>query len=349
MNNNEIFDWLVIGGGPAGIAAVGSLLDSKVPQQKIGWIDPMFEVGDLGGKWQNVPSNTTVKLFLKYLHARHSFDYKQKEKKFSLDHLDPNSYCLLKEIVKPLQWITEQLHSKVKSIRGEAIALRQNKGCWEVKTKATPILAKNVILATGSEPKQLPFTHATIISLEIALDPSKLAKAIQPKDIVGVFGSSHSAVLILANLEKIAPRQIYNFYRSPHLYALDLGDWILFDNTGLKGFAADWARKTLDTDLPKNLERCLISDRNSEEKLALCTKIIYAVGFEKRKLPVIEPFPDARYQETIGVIAPHLFGLGIAYPQIKADPFGRQEYQVGLWKFIEYLNMALPIWLKLAN
>lgn len=204
-------------------------------------------------------------------------------------------------------------------------------------------------MATGADPKQLLHAHPAVISLETALDPAKLEKTIRPNDTVGVFGSSHSAILVLANLAKIAPKQIHNFYRSPHLYALELEDWILFDNTGLKGFAASWARQHLDGIWPQNLKRCLVSNPAFEELLATCSKMIYAVGFERRTLPVIEPFPNAEYQETVGVIAPGLFGLGIAYPQAKFDPIGNKEYRVGLWKFMDYLNTIMPIWLKLAR
>lgn len=164
---------------------------------------------------------------------------------------------------------------------------------------------------------------------------------------MGVFGSSHSAVLVLANLAKA--KQIHNFYRSPHLYAVEMGNWILFDNTGLKGFAAGWAREHLDGHLPKNLKRTLVSDPTFKEVLAMCTKVIYAVGFEKRAIPIIEPYPNATYQENVGVIAPGIFGLGIAYPQAQLDPFGHKEYRVGLWKFMDYLNCVMPIWLKLAR
>jgi hypothetical protein len=85
------------------------------------------------------------------------------------------------------------------------------------------------------------------------------------------------------------------------------------------------------------------------EALELCDKVIYAVGFEKRKLPVLEQFPTANYQETTGIIAPRLYGLGIAFPQAKFDPLGNKEYRVGLWKFMDYLNQIAPIWLKLES
>jgi hypothetical protein len=349
MRPKEILEWVVIGAGPAGITAIGSLLDHNVPQERIGWLDPAFEVGDLGSKWQNVPSNTKVGLFLKFLHGRQAFEYPKKELLFPIDRFNPNEHCLLKEIVIPLQWVTNRLTAKVKAIRGEALAVDLQKGQWEIKTKTSPILARNVILAIGADPKQLFHAHPTVIPLETALDPAKLEKTIRPNDTVGVFGSSHSAVLVLANLAKIAPKQIHNFYRSPHLYAVELEDWILFDNTGLKGFSASWARQHLDGIRPKNLKRCLVSNPAFEAVLATCSKVIYAVGFEKRALPVIEPFPAAEYQETVGIIAPGLFGLGIAYPQAKFDPFGAKEYRVGLWKFMDYLNTVMPIWLYRNN
>jgi len=142
---------------------------------------------------------------------------------------------------------------------------------------------------------------------------------------------------------------VHNFYRSPHLYAVELEDWILFDNVGLKGHAAKWARAHVDGTLPKKLTRCQVADTKFEELLACCNKVVYATGFENRRTPVIEQFPGARYQETTGIIAPALFGFGIAYPQAQFDSFGNREYRVGLWKFMDYLNTVFPIWAKYGS
>lgn len=346
MKKSSIFEWLVIGAGPAGIATIGKLLDFGIPQGRIAWIDPNFQVGDLGEKWYNVPSNTKVSLFVKFLNDCSSFKYKECKESFKINHLSPNDHCFLKEVAAPLQWITDHLCSIVESIRDEALALNLENGNWEVKTKSSLIRTKNIVLCIGSEPKQLSYSHPKMIPLEIALNPQKLAEEIKPQDIVGVFGASHSSILILANLLNLKPKMIHNFYRSPHIYAVELEDWILFDNTGLKGFAAKWAHQHLDGTLPNHFNRCLVSDKTFEEILALCNKIIYAIGFERRKTPVIEQFPGVNYQETTGIIAPGLFGLGIAYPQAQFDLLGNLEYRVGLWKFMEYLNTVLPIWVK---
>ena len=47
------FDWAVIGAGPAGIAAIGKLLDAGIEPQRIAWIDPTFAVGDFGTQHQS--------------------------------------------------------------------------------------------------------------------------------------------------------------------------------------------------------------------------------------------------------------------------------------------------------
>lgn len=349
MRKSEVFDWLVIGAGPAGIAAVGKLLDLKIPRDRICWLDPAFRVGDLGEKWHNVPSNTKVELFLRFLNNCRSFRYKECKEEFQINELSPDDTCLLKIIADPLQWVTDHLTSVVHTIQEEAVALNLEGGSWEVNTRSSLIRAKKVVLCIGAETKLLPFAHPSVIPLEIALNPTKLAQEINSQDVVGVFGSSHSAILVLSNLLQLNPKMVHNFYRSPHIYAIELADWILFDNVGLKGFAAKWARQYLDGTLPQNLNRCLTSDKTFEEVLALCNKVIYAVGFERRKTPVLEQFPNANYQETTGIIAPGLFGLGIAYPQAQFDPFGNREYQVGLWKFMAYLNTLLPIWIKYGN
>ena len=45
------YSWTVIGAGPAGIAAVGRLLDHGIVGEQIAWIDPEFGAGDFGTKW----------------------------------------------------------------------------------------------------------------------------------------------------------------------------------------------------------------------------------------------------------------------------------------------------------
>ena len=73
------------------------------------------------------------------------------------------------------------------------------------------------------------------VPLQDAMDRRRIALHINNNDIVAVFGSSHSAMLVLRNLVESGVKKIINFYRTPLRYAVYYDDWILFDDTGLKG------------------------------------------------------------------------------------------------------------------
>lgn len=343
------FKWAIVGAGPSGIAAIGKLLDAGVSSKEILWIDPHFSVGDLGKKWSCVPSNTTVELFLRYIYNCAVFEFDNHKKRFALQDLNPKETCQLEHVVAPLQWITDRLKRKVATSLSTAMALRLEKGCWEIKTNQSSIFALNVILAIGSEPKMLNYSGIEPICLETALNPKALKQSVDPQDCIAVFGSSHSAMLVMANLMHIKVRKVINFYRSAHQYAIYLKDWILYDDTGLKGFTAAWAKEHIDHTLPKNMNRVLITEHTFTESLAECSKVVYATGFQRRSLPVLGQFEGLKYDDRTGIIAPGLFGLGIAFPQAQFDPLGHLNYRVGLWKFMDYLNQILPIWIQYAN
>lgn len=339
------FKWAVIGAGPAGIAAVGKLLDHGIKASEIAWVDPEFRVGDFGTLWRNVPSNTQVKLFIKFLQTCAAFDFANSPRDLSIHQADPNKTCVLNLMAEPLQWVSHHLCEKVHAIRGKAETLKLNKRVWEITLENNSLSAQNVILANGAEPRNLPF-HTTMIPLQDAMDAERIKHHLTKNDTVAVFGSSHSAILVLRNLVENAVNRIVNFYRAPLRYAVYMQDWILFDDTGLKGPTAQWARENIDGDLPKNLERIFSNKENIEHHLPQCTKAIYAVGFERRTSPTIENLGVVHYIEQCGIIAPGLFGLGIAFPEAKYNPFGMLEYRVGLWKFMDYLNRIMPVWLS---
>ncbi|APJ04406.1 FAD-dependent oxidoreductase [Silvanigrella aquatica] len=347
MEKEHDFKWTVIGAGPAGIAAVGKLIDNQVNPKQIAWLDPSFQVGDFGTKWNKVPSNTKVSLFLKFLNESTSFNYPNCKENFKIHELDPNGTCELSYMVSPLAWISEHLRKSVTSLKNSAVSVKMKNRNWVVSLEGgEQITSTNVILATGAKQKSLSYPSLKEISLEIALNKDKLSEYCSNKDKIAVFGSSHSAVLILRNLiECTAVTRILNFYQSPLCYAVYLDDCILFDNTGLKGTTALWAKENLHGKLPQSLERYVANKENLQKYLSQCTHVIYAVGFESRAIPV-EDFESINYNAKTGIIAPGLFGFGIAYPESKVDRFGIEEYRVGLWKFMSYLNEILPIWQK---
>lgn len=339
------YEWAVVGAGPAGIATVGKLLDAGIAADKIFWVDPAFRVGDLGEKWQRVPSNTKVKLFKQFLRFCKSFEFAEIPQDLSMSAHNDADTCFLGEVAKPLQWVSDRLRSKVVSEEDWVNHICLEQGAWHLQLEKTKVIAKNAVLALGSEAKYLTYAGIDMIPLSTALDPVKLKAEVKNTSNVAVFGSSHSAVLVLKNLCESGVEHIYNFYRSPIKYAVYLEDRILFDNTGLKGLAADWARENLDGKWPANLTRHIANAENIQKYLTQCDKVIYAVGFEPRSLDAVG-VDLSKYNDKYGIVAPGLFGIGIAFPEGKYDPFFNFEYNVGLWKFMDYLNRVLPIWMK---
>jgi cation diffusion facilitator CzcD-associated flavoprotein CzcO len=339
------YSWAVVGAGPAGIAAVGRLIDHGVAPAEIAWIDPAFKAGDLGGKWRAVSSNTQVKLFLSYLNASPAFRFLEAPAQ-RLGKLDPEETCVLGLVADPLVWITEHLRERVDSLETTAVRLSLSERQWSIVTEQRTILARNVILAVGAVPKKLSYPNLDEIPVDVALDPAKLAELPLEGVTVAVFGSSHSSMIALPNLLDRPVKKVVNFYRSPLKYAVYLDNWILYDDVGLKGAAAAWARDNIDGVLPERLERCWVSSTDSDRLLAECDHVVYTVGFERRSAPETPQWGRLDYNPNNGILAPGLFGLGIAFPEYATDPLGYGQYRVGLAKFMDYLNTVLPLWLS---
>jgi len=339
------YDWTVVGAGPAGIIAVGRLLDHGIAPDKIAWVDPEFTAGDLGGMWRAVHSNTIVSLFLAYLNASPSFGFDDAPP-FKLTDVDPGETCLLDLVADPLIWISERLRRRVVALRTTATDLRLTNGQWTVETGRGDITSEKVILAVGATPRKLDYPGLVEIPLDVALDPEKLAKQSLDGATVAVFGSSHSSMIAMPNLLDRPVERVVNFYRSPLKYAVTLKDWTLYDDVGLKGRAACWAKANIDGAYPDRLDRISVSSPEFDERLAQCDHVVYTVGFERRRLPRTPQWESIDYDPTTGIIAPGLFGFGIAFPESHTNPMGLTEHRVGLYKFMQYLDTVLPLWMR---
>jgi hypothetical protein len=164
-----------------------------------------------------------------------------------------------------------------------------------------------------------------------------------------VFGSSHSSMIVLPHLLRHSVAKVINFYRSPLKYAVYLDDWIFYDDSGLKGRAAVWARENIDGVLPDRLERCLVDGPGFDDKLAECNLAVYTVGLDRRTLPETRQWGQLDYNADNGILAPGLFGIGVAFPQRSVDRYGYVEYRVGLKKFMDHLHEILPLWLQYST
>jgi len=339
--------WAVIGFGPAGIVTAGLLIDLGVPEKDIICIDPEFNVGRLGQYYNNVPSNTKTKLFVNFIKACKTF---QECKSAVIDTLytyDQDLEYPLRIIIEPLKDISDYLRTKVVSVQDSIKSLYFEDAQWHIVTQLNERFAvENVVLATGSHPRSLDYNCTNEIGLDIALNKDALAQVVSPEDSVAVVGSSHSAVLVLKFLSEIKVKKIINFYKNPLQYSVDMGTWTLHVSTGLKGIAAQWAREVLEKNPPGNLLRLYNNKEARDAWLDVCNKIIYAVGFERNDLPIINGnTSEITYDDCSGVIAPRLFGIGIAFPEKYTDPLGNVEHRVGLNSFMEYAQRVMPEWL----
>lgn len=157
------------------------------------------------------------------------------------------------------------------------------------------------------------------------------------------------------------------FTRHPLRYAEYKEGWILRDNTGLKGMAADFARAQLEDDklatspAGEIVEKIDCAGGEAREAaqfwahLPSCSHLVHAVGFTRDPLPHLtkEGAPLAlefdhetgRFHEpSNGPAIPGLFGAGIAFPERVVDPLGNVEYAVGFFKFMKFLKKVVPSW-----
>lgn len=341
--NKQKHAWAVIGAGPAGMIAVGMLLDSGVSGKDILWVDTHFGAGDFGRLWGEVNSNTRVALFSKVLTGINSFQYEKRPRSFAFDALDPNGFTFLKAVTEPLMWVTDHLTQTVDAKKTYVRSLSVESGAWHLTTDAGSYYAEKVILATGSEAKSLDYPSVEKIELNTALTPSALKTACSEEDVVAVFGSSHSSMIAIRHLVERGVKKIVNFYLSPLRYAVLMDDWILYDDTGLKGETAKWVREHVSKNPLPQIERYLGTEEHIDEHLPNCSKVIYAVGFQPRHVPVLN-VSLSHYDVSNGIIAPGLFGAGIGFPVAVTDPFGRVEWNVGVWKFLKNMRRTLPLW-----
>ena len=334
---NTAAQWVVIGAGPAGIIIVGLLLDLGTDPKNIIWIDPEFSVGRMGKYYNNVPGNVKTKHLIEFINSCKTFQEVSSPAITQLHRLDMEEEYPLKVIVQPLQEITYYLCERVLSCQSALLALSFENDLWRVETKDKTFTASHVILATGSHPKRLDYDCKQDIPLDLALDKNVLEQAVNEEDTVGVIGSGQSAILLLKHLSEINVGRVINFWKHP----------IDFENpeSGLKGITARWAKEVLLKTPPLNLIRIYNTCETLEAWIPICTKIIYAVGFERNDIPLHCDNEKLNFDDRNGIIGPRLFGIGIAFPEKIEDEKGKLTARIGLVSFMEYAQQILPVWM----
>jgi hypothetical protein len=345
----RLYDWAIVGAGPGGIITVGVLLDAGISPEKILWVDPEFAVGRMGKYYASVPANNKAKRLVEFLGMCSSFKQVQTPAVERLKALNPDKEYPLKYIIDPLQDITDCFLERVHSAKDSLTALDFHDDAWHIAAGERYYVARRVVLATGSHPREFNFGLCPTIPLDIALNTSELAKVVTPQDTVAVVGSAHSAVLVLKFLCDVGAARIVNFYKHPLYYltaeeeALRHKECTLYGDP-LQGIAGQWAREVLDPNPPGNLLRVKVSDAAIKAWMPICTKVIYAAGFEKNPLPPISGVTYS-YDNKTGIIGPHIFGIGMAFPEFVDDGKGHCLFAIGLRDFMRFAQKMVPEWM----
>ncbi|KAE8191451.1 hypothetical protein CF335_g6085 [Tilletia laevis] len=381
---------LVVGAGPAGVAATGILSDlglASRPHSLI-WADPIFNGGRVQERYREVPSNTKVHTFLDYARACEVF--REIEARAGegnaigkLAELDQQKGCELGRAVDAVQVLIEGMLSRkeVKQAVGNVSAADWTAdGLWKVTLDSGETFqTERIVLATGSLPRPSitpPGTSLTPLNLDDVLHPSTLHKVLPDptKARIAVVGASHSAVLALRNLYNADVPHLVNFARSDLKYAIYKEGYILYDNTGLKGVAADWAKEYMEEGGAKRdlgrITRVRLPGAGAtgpseeevyKEHLEGCTHILHGWGYDPRPIPritasglpgVASKGDGVEFDHDTGRFwwkggreyVPRLFGCGIAFPARVTDPEGNVELAVGFIKFMKFLKNVGKGW-----
>lgn len=402
------YEAVVVGAGPAGITAVGNLLEQNV--KPVLWVDDSFSGGRVGQYYREVPSNTKVKLFVDFAGATAPFrevlessssqtdnQAQQRSDDFlrPLRELDQEKGCSLGHAADMCVGLTqalrhaEGLEAHVGRVQGAVLdegAPAAQRWTVTLNDKDVPsVTTKRLVLCTGAQPANPPLPveipGLQSLDLDIALSPTRLAENLADATgpaTVGVIGASHSAVLVLMNLARLAQTSHPNlkikwFTRHPLRYAEynEQGQVIARDNTGLKGLAAVWARENLEPEALKSSPVRDILQRidyqaGQEPKvyarhLPGAKLVVQAIGYQRGPLPVLttadtgeevkvefDPLQgEFKFQGGKGAErkVPGLFGAGIAFPERVTDKkYGHVESNVGFFKFMNAVKKWVEVW-----
>lgn len=350
--------WTVVGAGPGGLTAIGLLLDNNVDPQSIAWVDHEFNGGRFT-RFQHIPGNTKVGRVMTAFNSCKAFDHGPCTCLDLLKKANPDRCCPLKHMHIPFVCITKHLRTKVDSFMDHVSYLKQQGSTWMLHMNNAVIKTENVILASGSHPKNLSYEKPQSIPLEDCFNPELLQQHVTKDDVVGVFGGADSAMLAVKNLHDVGVKSIINFYRTPIRFKSFLRKRLSqFTNTrgeplrlefadeGLGNGIAEWAVEHVMLNPLDNLMRVKSDNATVKEYLPLCTKVVYGVGYDRDDIPTDNPDIYNAFDYETGIIAPGLFGMGIAFPGKGLAASGKLVPQVGLPSFMKQGLRVIPQWIK---
>ncbi|KAK4687904.1 hypothetical protein P7C73_g2204, partial [Tremellales sp. Uapishka_1] len=356
------YEAVVVGAGPGGLTFLAALLDSGI--RNVAWIDPTFSGGRLNTNYREISSK-----IIRAIPSPNAID--------KLEKIDREKTCQLSLAGDMLHLLSEGFAKLpgVKTLKSDVCSANYTDSRWNIRlSDKTDITSTRMFLCTGSHPIHADFHSAynpdlSVLDLDQVLLKSQLPTLLPPSSSryrIAVIGASHSGILVCWNLYQYQQAhdldlEIYNFQRSPIRYAEYREDGIVYDNTGLKGDTADWAKGNLEpkgngrtkqihqVDIKENAEQAY------QKYLPDCSHVIYAIGYTPNTYPEIS-IEGNRVDDRLefdhstagfnvdGKKVEGLWGGGIAHPEVKKDPEGHVEAAVGVAKFFAFAERVKDSW-----
>lgn len=320
----------IVGLGAAGLLVLYNLQKNGISPEQVIVIDANLCGGDLQKQWYCVRSNTKWSQLLQAVPYPGTLP-----ERFS--SLDPNEPCALRHYIDYLKDITHSYLKQCEVHCTYATKIWQEKNSWKIHLKiGNPLESDVLLLATGSEPKHMDLPYPSI-PLCVALNDERLSDYVKKGDHILVFGTAHSATLIVRNLLNCGAT-VTNFYATPKPFYFDRDG----DYDGLKQDAAEIADKILANELPVKL----VSIHDTASLIRHTKKVdgvVYAIGFEARN-----PFGLKDYDGETGQLkeSSNGWGFGIAYPNKAADGI---HWDVSIPAFQIHIEKQMPNILSLLR
>lgn len=319
---------LIIGMGASGLLLLHMFQAEGVSPDEILCIDPFFDGGALQRQWPFVTSNTPwqrVSEALKVFHPSYS----------DTRGLEPTQTTNLHEAIRAVREPIQSYLQRCHLVTGyaNAVSYENGAGLWRVEVGSTSYEGNLLFLCYGSEAKTLALPIPSI-PLSTAFHLPSLSAAVDKKDRVLVFGTSHSGALILKNLNTIgsATTAVYRGEK-PFIFARD-GEY-----DGIKEEAATIADAILASEY-KNVSLIRAEDIGSLAKsLRTADWVIYATGFTGAGGNIRSSVNLDEYDGTTGRLgAPSCWGFGIAFPNTTRLPDGTVHKDVSLLAFAIHIS-----------
>lgn len=325
----------IVGAGPAGCFFLACLPPEQLQNVRV--FERACVGGDLCRYYGEVVANLTRAEMSKAFRAVPQWSQVALP---ILDKYAEDECPRLADVCFQLRLLMKPILAQVKFHAEDVLEVRHIVGGWAIKTPTATFEFQQVVLCTGATPRVLHYPKPHI-PLEMALTPSLLSTYLQGGEHIVVFGTSHSGTLILRNLRRIGCKATAVYHgETPFRWARN------HDPEGLKQESAVIADEIV-AGTWGSLTPTLLSTSSSVELVRAVMDadyLIYATGFVGRH-PRILGF-DGRdvetFDPTTALIAPGIWGFGIAYPSLYEKPRGGQAPDIGFMGFVSHILKCIP-------